>query len=232
MTREKIPQVRNPPSRFGVFVAPKPSKQELSAQVRGGQQPRKAGFLAEQRNVSLAVPDSPAEVQQGGKKAKAKKAKKKNHGVKDTDRPASEKDQNPPAKVQQEGKKEKAKKTKKKNHGEKDPAPPADVHPGGNKGRADKRKKAKKRKKKDGEEEVPAPDAKSRRLMSSGHSVVAADLFGGYATFDEHGFIIKESEELQQWALDNVRDRGYDYRRNIKVPLRRLKVFHRKKKAH
>ena len=45
--------------------------------------------------------------------------------------------------------------------------------------------------------------------------------------FDKSGFLVEENEKLHAWSLANVQKKGFDYRRNIKDPCRRIKVYHK-----
>ena len=49
--------------------------------------------------------------------------------------------------------------------------------------------------------------------------------FGG-EMFDKCGYLVEENEELHAWSGANVQKKGFDYRRNIKHPCRRIKLYH------
>ena len=50
--------------------------------------------------------------------------------------------------------------------------------------------------------------------------------FGG-EMFDKCGYLVEENEELHAWSGANVQKKGFDYRRNIKHPCRRIKLYHK-----
>ena len=46
-------------------------------------------------------------------------------------------------------------------------------------------------------------------------------------TFDKYGYLVEDNEKLHEWSLANVQKKGFDYRRNIKEPCRRIRVYHK-----